>query len=73
MTKGKILVLGSNTTRIEVQGGGTGPTANLINGLSWTPRQAVKLPAGTPRLRWIWHPKLVRADSMMSLQMSDGG
>src|SRR5262249_28781082 len=31
MTKGKVLVLGSNATRIEVQGGGTGPTGNYLN------------------------------------------
>src|SRR5215467_10036168 len=31
MTKGKILELGSNATRIEVQGGGTGPTGNYLN------------------------------------------
>jgi hypothetical protein len=30
MTKGKVLVLGSNATRIEVQGGGTGPTGNYL-------------------------------------------
>ena len=30
MTKSKILVLGSNATRIEVQGG-TGPTGNYLN------------------------------------------
>src|SRR5262249_24547314 len=28
---GKVLVLGSNATRIEVQGGGTGPTGNYLN------------------------------------------
>jgi Putative intracellular protease/amidase len=31
MTKSKVLVLGSNATRIEVQGGGTGPTGNYLN------------------------------------------
>src|SRR5262245_35692566 len=31
MTKGKVLVLGSNATRIEVQGGNTGPTGNYLN------------------------------------------
>src|SRR5262249_48622627 len=31
MSKGKVLVLGSNATRIEVQGGGTGPTGNYLN------------------------------------------
>ena len=31
MTKGKVLVLGSNATRIEVKGGGTGPTGNYLN------------------------------------------
>lgn len=31
MAKGNILVLGSNATRIEVQGGGTGPTGNYLN------------------------------------------
>src|SRR5499433_2906718 len=31
MAKGKVLVLGSNATRIEVQGGGTGPTGNYLN------------------------------------------
>ncbi len=31
MIKGKVLVLGSNATRIEVQGGGTGPTGNYLN------------------------------------------
>ena len=31
MTKQNILVLGSNATRIEVQGGGTGPTGNYLN------------------------------------------
>jgi putative intracellular protease/amidase len=30
-TKGKVLVLGSNATRIEVEGGGTGPTGNYLN------------------------------------------
>src|SRR6476660_1397991 len=31
MAKGKILMLGSNATRIEVQGGGTVPTGNYLN------------------------------------------
>ena len=31
MAKGKVLVLGSNATRIEVEGGGTGPTGNYLN------------------------------------------
>src|SRR5262245_33445793 len=31
MTKGKVLVIGSNATRIEVEGGGTGPTGNYLN------------------------------------------
>src|SRR5215813_3226807 len=31
MGKGKVLVIGSNATRIEVQGGGTGPTGNYLN------------------------------------------
>lgn len=31
MNKGNILVIGSNATRIEVQGGGTGPTGNYLN------------------------------------------
>ena len=31
MSKGKVLVVGSNATRIEVQGGGTGPTGNYLN------------------------------------------
>src|SRR5262244_4604213 len=31
MTNRKVLVLGSNATRIEVQGGGTGPTGNYLN------------------------------------------
>ena len=31
MSKGKVLVTGSNTTRIEVQGGGWGPTGNYLN------------------------------------------
>src|SRR5262245_60263850 len=31
MAKSKVLVLGSNATRIEVQGGGTGPTGNYLN------------------------------------------
>jgi hypothetical protein len=31
MTRGKVLAVGSNATRIEVQGGGTGPTGNYLN------------------------------------------
>jgi hypothetical protein len=31
MNKGKVLVLGSTATRIEVQGGGTGSTVNYLN------------------------------------------
>ena len=31
MAKGKVLVIGSNATRIEVQGGGAGPTGNYLN------------------------------------------
>jgi len=31
MSKGKVLVTGSNATRIEVQGGGWGPTGNYLN------------------------------------------
>ena len=31
MTKDKVLVIGSNATRIEVQGGGWGPTGNYLN------------------------------------------
>src|SRR5262245_49714274 len=31
MTKGKVVVLGSNATRIEVQGGGSGATGNYLN------------------------------------------
>lgn len=31
MSKGKVLVLGSNATRIEVQGGGTGATGQYLN------------------------------------------
>jgi len=31
MTTGKVLVLGSNATRIEIQGGGTVPTGNYLN------------------------------------------
>src|SRR5262245_66378291 len=31
MAKGKFIVLGSKATRIEVQGGGTGPTGNYLN------------------------------------------
>lgn len=31
MAKQKVLVMGSNATRIEVQGGGTGPTGNYLN------------------------------------------
>ena len=31
MSKGKVLVVGSNATRIEIQGGGTGPTGQYLN------------------------------------------
>lgn len=31
MAKGKVLVIGSNATRIEVRGGGTGATGNYLN------------------------------------------
>lgn len=31
MSKGKVLVIGSNATRIEVRGGGTGATGNYLN------------------------------------------
>lgn len=31
MSNGKVLVLGSNATHIEVEGGGTGPTGNYLN------------------------------------------
>ena len=31
MSKGKVLVVGSNATRIEVEGGGWGPTGNYLN------------------------------------------
>jgi putative intracellular protease/amidase len=31
MSKGKVLVIGSNATRIEMQGGGTGPTGQYLN------------------------------------------
>src|SRR5499426_451714 len=31
MSKGTILILGSNATRIEVEGGRTGPTGNYLN------------------------------------------
>ena len=31
MSKGKVLVLGSNATRIEIRGGGTGPTGQYLN------------------------------------------
>jgi putative intracellular protease/amidase len=31
MSKGKVLVVGSNGTRIEIQGGGTGPTGQYLN------------------------------------------
>ena len=31
MSKGKVLVTGSNATRIEVQGSGWGPTGNYLN------------------------------------------
>lgn len=33
MSKGKVLVVGSNATRIEIQGGGTGPTGQYLNEL----------------------------------------
>jgi putative intracellular protease/amidase len=31
MSRGKVLVVGSNATRIEIQGGGTGPTGQYLN------------------------------------------
>ena len=31
MSKGKVLVIGSNATRIEIQGGGKGPTGQYLN------------------------------------------
>lgn len=31
MTKGKVLIVGSNATRIEIQGGGTGATGQYLN------------------------------------------
>ena len=31
MSKGKVLVVGSNATRIEIRGGGTGPTGQYLN------------------------------------------
>ena len=31
MSKGKIVIIGSNATRIEVQGGGTGATGQYLN------------------------------------------
>ena len=31
MSKGKILIVGSNANRIEIQGGGTGPTGQYLN------------------------------------------
>src|SRR5262249_21335600 len=31
MAKGKVLVVASNATRIEIQGGGWGPTGNYLN------------------------------------------
>ena len=31
MGKGKVLVVGSNATRIEIQDGGTGPTGQYLN------------------------------------------
>lgn len=31
MSKGTVLVVGSNATRIEIQGGGTGPTGQYLN------------------------------------------
>ncbi len=33
MSMGKVLVVGSNATRIEIQGGGTGPTGQYLNEL----------------------------------------
>ncbi len=33
MSKGNVLVVGSNATRIEIQGGGTGPTGQYLNEL----------------------------------------
>lgn len=33
MSKGKVLVVGSNATRIEIHGGGTGPTGQYLNEL----------------------------------------
>ncbi|MET3667202.1 type 1 glutamine amidotransferase domain-containing protein [Caulobacter sp. 1776] len=33
MSKGTVLVVGSNATRIEIQGGGTGPTGQYLNEL----------------------------------------
>jgi len=33
MSKGKVLVVGSNAKRIEIQGGGTGPTGQYLNEL----------------------------------------
>lgn len=31
MSKGKVLIVGSNATQIEIQGGGTGPTGQYLN------------------------------------------
>ncbi len=31
MSKGKVLIVGSNATRIDIQGGGTGPTGQYLN------------------------------------------
>jgi putative intracellular protease/amidase len=31
MSKGKVVIIGTNATRIEVQGGGTGPTGQYLN------------------------------------------
>ena len=31
MSKGKVLIVGSNATRVEIQGGGTGPTGQYLN------------------------------------------
>ena len=31
MSKGKVLVVGSNANRIEIRGGGTGPTGQYLN------------------------------------------
>ena len=31
MSKGKVLIIGTNTTKIETQGGGRGPTGQYLN------------------------------------------